>query len=329
MRTSNELAGSGITCEDDGRVPSRAATKHGWVGAGRSFDEHLFEPADTCLVVLARQALGHLDEALHALDLQLVRHGIGHRRGLGARTGRVDERERTVVAHLLDDLQRLCEVGFGLAREADDDVGAEREIGDCSAHLLGQGEVALARVRTPHRLQDSRRAGLERQVHVLAHGVALGDRCDHRLAEVLRMRARETNPLDAFDRVARAQQLAELGLDVGDKIAAPGVDVLAEQCQLAHAVAGEARHLGEDLAGPPRHLAPTDGRHDAVGALGVAAHRDLHPGLEGAFAVHWQLGREVAVVEPEPPTRDAHTTGAEPLAEMGDRAGPNATSTAG
>ena len=52
-------------------------------------------------------------------------------------------------------------------------------------------------------------------MHVLADRVALGDRRDHRLAEVLRVRAREADALDAVDGVARAQQLAELGASSG------------------------------------------------------------------------------------------------------------------
>ena len=43
---------------------------------------------------------------------------------------RVDEREGAVEADLLDHLERLLEVALGLAGEADDDVGAEREVGD-------------------------------------------------------------------------------------------------------------------------------------------------------------------------------------------------------
>ena len=78
---------------------------------------------------------------------------------------------------------------------------------------LDEREVALAVVRAAHRLQDPARARLQRQVDVLADGVALGHRRDHRLAEVLRVRAREADPLDPVDRVARAQELAELGRD--------------------------------------------------------------------------------------------------------------------
>ena len=157
-------------------------------------------------------------------------------------------------------------------------------------------------------------------MHVLADRVALGYRGDHGLAEVLRVRAREANALDAVDRVARAQQLAELGVDLGREVAAPRVDVLAEQRDLARRPPREARHLGEDLAGTAALLAAAHRRHDAVGALRVAAHRDLHPRLERALAVHRELGRERAVVETEAAARDAVPAGAEPLAEVRDRA---------
>ena len=188
------------------------------------------------------------------------------------------------------------------------------------AHTLDEREIALTRVGAPHRLQDSGRAGLERQVHLLADGRALGHRGDHRLAEVLRVRAREADPLDAVDGVAGAQQLAELRLHVGKQVAAPRVDVLAEQRQLLDAAVGEPLHLGEDLAGPPALLAAAHGRDDAVRALRVAAHRHLHPGLERALVVHRQLGGEPALVEPEAAARDADPTRAEPLAEVRDRA---------
>src|SRR4051794_23089872 len=157
-------------------------------------------------------------------------------------------------------------------------------------------------------------------MHVLADRCALGDRLDHRLPEILRVGTRESNALDAVDGVTRAQKLTEVGADAGQEVTAPRVHVLAKECELAYAVGGKATHLGDDLTGPTRHLPPSDGRDDAIGAFGVAAHRDLPPGLERALAMHRQLGREVAVVKAESPARDAAPPRPEPLTEVRDRA---------
>ena len=135
------------------------------------------------------------------------------------------------------------------------------------------------------------------------------------------MRAREADALDPVDGVARTQELAELGADVGREIAPPGVDVLPEQRDLAHAVVGEARHLGDDVSGTAALLAPTHGGHDAVRARRVAAHRDLHPGVGSAFTMLRQVAREV-LVGAEAAALDALPSHADPVAEVRDRAGP-------
>ena len=138
-------------------------------------------------------------------------------------------------------------------------------------------------------------------------------------AEVLRVRAREADALDSVDGVDRAQKLGEVGADV----AAVGIDVLAEQRHFLDPLAGEARHLGEHISWAPADLAPAHRRDDAVRADGVAAHRDLHPRLHGPLAVRWKLGRERALLaDPEAAARDAHSSGADPVAQVGDRARP-------
>ena len=74
---------------------------------------------------------------------------------------------------------------------------------------------------------------------VLADARALGERGDHGRAKVLRVRAREADPLDARNAVARAQELAELGSDRGSEVPPPRVHVLPEQRDLPDPLLGE------------------------------------------------------------------------------------------
>jgi hypothetical protein len=269
-----------------------------------------------------RDPLHELDQAFDPLALDLFGHLVRHRGGLGAAPGRVDEGEGAVVADLLDDLHRLLEVALGLAREADDDVGRQGQVGDPGTQLVDEPQIALAPVRAPHRLQDPRRAGLQREVRVLADRLAFRHGRDHVPPEVLRMRAREADALDPGHRVTGAEEFGEVGLEVREQIAAPRVDVLTEERELADAVLRQPVNLGQDLAGPAADLPPADLRDDAVGAHGVTAHRHLHPGLEAALAVRGEPGGERALLaDPEARPRRLPAR-AEPLAEVRDRAGP-------
>src|SRR6185312_9420918 len=108
--------------------------------------------------------------------------------------------------------------------EADNDVRRQRKVGNRGAQLADELEVPLARVGATHHLEDARRARLERQVRVLAYGGALRHGLDHRTAKVFRVRAREADALDPFDCVAGPEQLAELGVDLRQQVAAPRVD---------------------------------------------------------------------------------------------------------
>jgi hypothetical protein len=141
------------------------------------------------------------------------------------------------------------------------------------------------------------RARLERQVDVLADAGQLGVRGDHVLADVLRVRARVADALDAVDGVDHREQLGEAGLRALREVAPVGADVLPEQGDLSDAVRRHPLHLGHDLRGATGHLAPPGRRHDAVRARAVAAHRDLHPGLVLALALHRQVAGEALEFE--------------------------------
>ena len=103
------------------------------------------------------------------------------------------------------------EVLLGLAGEPDDDVGAHRDVRDGGADPLEPAEVALAPVRTLHRLQHAVRSRLEREVDVLAHLVALGHRVDHVGREVVRVRAREPDPAEPVDPFTARSRSANSG----------------------------------------------------------------------------------------------------------------------
>ena len=181
-------------------------------------------------------------------------------------------------------------------------------------------QVALAAVRAPHRLQHARRSGLERQVRVLADGVALRHRGDHVAAEVLRVRAREPDALDALDRVARraGARRSRLPRSRPYELTFWPSSVTSRTPSLARRVTSARISPGRRLTSRPR----TDG-HDAVRADRVAAHRDLHPGLEAALAVHRQRAGELALLtDAEAAARSGLAPGAEPIREMRDRARP-------
>src|SRR3954447_1478586 len=134
------------------------------------------------------------------------------------------------------------------------------------------------------------------------------------------MRAREADPVEPTDLIERAQELAELRPEVGGEITAPRIDVLPEERHLADALLDQSRDFRDDVARSPALLAAADRGHDAIRALGVAAHRDLYPGLEAALPAGRKLGGEMAPFR-ETPTGYSLPTRADPLGQVRDRPG--------
>ena len=94
-----------------------AGGEHRRVLLARSLDEHLLDPPDAWLVGGQRAALDDDAQPVEALAGDGgVDEAVGHRRRLGARAGREDEREGVVEAGLGGDLERALEVVVGLAR---------------------------------------------------------------------------------------------------------------------------------------------------------------------------------------------------------------------
>ena len=144
------------------------------------------------------------------------------------------------------------------------------------------------------------------------------------VAEVLRVRAREADPLDPVDGVAGAQKLARTRSRCRAQVAALRVDVLAEQRDLAHALAREARRPrrrsrpGRRLCSRPRTAGTMQYEHVELQPIETCTQAwKRRSRCSGSSA-----GERALVAVPKRAARDAFAAGAEPLAEVRDRAGP-------
>ena len=229
---------------------------------------------------------------------------LGHRlrpaprAGVGSR--RVLEQERAVVADLAQQGHGALEVLLGLAREAHDDVGAERDPGDARAQRGDDLAVALDRVGALHRREHAIRARLERQVHVGAELRAPGVRGDQALGDVRGVGRGVADPLQALDLVRGAHQVGEVALAV-----APRVHGLAQEHHLAEAARDRAAHVGEQGLERQAALASACVGHHAVGAelVATALHRD--PGAHARRAPRLEVAVGLVAVEPHAGDRRA------------------------
>ena len=101
--------------------------------------------------------------------------------------------------------------------------------------------VLERRVAALHRGEHAIRAGLHRQVQIVRELRHVAIRLDQRVLELDRMRGREADALDARHFGDVIDQRAEIAQRAVVHRAVVGVDVLAEQRDLAHALARELR----------------------------------------------------------------------------------------
>ncbi len=249
-----------------------------------------------------RTALDDDTQTFESFDTDRMRHEtIGELGRFGPGTGRVDERVGAVVLGLGGHLERAGEVGLGLAREPDDDVGGHGQVSDGRSGRCQPIEVALGGVAPVHRSEDPVAARLERQVEVVAHLGGLGHGVDGLGTEVLRMRTRVADSSDAVEGCDLAKQVGEQRPDPHVLAGLPGrqgevapvaVHVLPQQGHLGDAVGSQRRHLCGDLAGGAADLGTAHGRNDAEGTRVVAADLDRDPPGPRHLASGRQRARE-------------------------------------
>ena len=155
------------------------------------------------------------------------------------------------------------------------------------------------------------------------HRLALGHRGDDGLTEILRVRAREADPLDSVDGVDGPEQLAELGSISGRRSRPHELtfwprSVTSRTPSAARRVTSATISPGRRLCSRPR----TDGTMQY-------AHLELQPieictqAWKRRSRCIGQLGREDALLcDPEAAALHPGPAGAEPVAEVRDRARP-------
>ena len=231
------------------------------------------------------------------------------------------------------------EVVLGLAGEADDEVGRDREVGDRGPRGGQALEVALGGVAAVHARERPVAPRLQREVQVLAHGAhsaiaaIVSGRRSFGCGDVNRMRSMPV------DRVDRAQQVGELrAVLAGAEVATVRVDVLTEERDLAarrrpRAPRPRARCRRAGGSPPrPRTIGTMQNVHELSQPIWIVTHaecvdaraagsdrrrarrrrgraprRSRRPGAPSARASSSSVGRAVQVVGAE---HDVDVTGA-------------------
>ncbi len=135
--------------------------------------------------------------------------------------------------------------------------------------------------------------------HQLRH---LAMRGDQPVIDIARMRRRVADAGQPRQPCEDADQLAKAPLAASIRCRAViGIDVLAQQRDLARSIGDKAARLGDDLGGRTRIFGATRVRDDAEGAELVATLLDRqkggHAGRDAALGqvIEFRLGREAGI----------------------------------
>jgi hypothetical protein len=107
--------------------------------------------------------------------------------------------------------------------------------------------VLERRMSALHRCEDTIGAALHRQVQVVDQRRDIGVGLDQRVGKLHRVRRGVADAVDAGNRGHEMQQFGEIDDIALVVLPAIGVDVLAEQVDLAYAARREAGDLGDDV----------------------------------------------------------------------------------
>ena len=173
--------------KEDNLIRTRAPAPHGGIILARALDHHLDLHIAQPLIDGATDLVLHCHQALQTRVLHLVRHLRRHRCSWRARPLRVEKRIRRIIAHLAQEIQRLCEVLLRLPGKAHDEIRRQARPRQRLPHASCTLTILLHRIDAVHRLQDAVAPILHRQMNVLADMCTVFNRVDQLVADVLRM----------------------------------------------------------------------------------------------------------------------------------------------
>ena len=219
------------------------------------------------------------------LGLDRLRHLVRGARRRRARARRIFEREGLGEADLAHEIERRAEIRLALAGKADDEIRRQREVGARRAQPFDGAAIIVGGVA---RGSSPPARGRSRSAPAGAGTASAAARRDAPRS------ARRRHRADARSCSAAA---SSPGIPASARISSPsrhsppsgagaviGVDVLAEQRDLARAVGDEPPRLGDDCAGRPRIFGAARIGHDAEGAELVAAFLHGQKGGDAAGA---------------------------------------------
>ena len=192
---------------------------------------------------------------------------------------------------VVDKIERAREHFFRFGRKADDEIGAEDDIGSRLAKRAAKVDCVLARMAPLHALQDQIVAGLQRQMKMRAEPRVFGDR-----------RAQVVIDFDAVDR--REPQTRQIGKfaqqqthEAPERPAVAKIGAIARQIDAGKhdfflAGRDERARLRDDLGRRRRARRAASKWNDAEGATMVAAilHREQAAGaFIGAKRAIWRV----------------------------------------
>ena len=282
-----------------GRLEPRVADELRAVGTLlHAVDDDAHALANVSLGRRKAKLLRKVDEALRALEFDLVGHLVGHGSGPRALLGRVGKHGAVVELLVLKEVEQLLRLLIRLAGKASHGRRAKHHAGNLLAQVRKEGGELLRRPLAAHALEHGSRAVLDGDVDVGQHLRDVANCGDELLGHALGLQVENAHPA-----TVGAHDLSYLSKKRGKssgllEVGAPDAGVLPNEDDLSNSAVHEGAYLITDLVRIAGAVAPTNVRNGTKGAEPVAALGDLHVGtraVHGAQHALGDAGRNVAL----------------------------------